>query len=255
MKIRTLIVDDESLARKLIKKLLGSHQEFEIVGECADGRKAVSTIMELAPDLVFLDVQMPELGGFEVLERIASKQTPIVIFVTAYDKFALRAFEAHALDYLLKPFDEERFDQTLERVKTYICGRQGGLIRERLVDLVHDLAERRKSISRLAVKATGRVVFLKVDEIDWIEASGNYLDLHVGKECYLLRGRVNELEKKLDPERFFRIHRSTIVNLDRVKEFLPLFKGEGLVLLKDGSRLAASRSCSQKLQQFLQADL
>ena len=255
MKIRTLIVDDEILARKLIKKLLGRYPEFEIVGECADGSEAVTTILRAAPDLVFLDVQMPELGGFEVLERIASEQLPVVIFVTAYDKFALRAFEAHALDYLLKPIDEDRFDETIERVKTYLCGRQIGAARDRLVDLIQDLAERPKTISRLAIKTTGRVVFLKVEEIDWIAASGNYLDLHVGKECYLLRGRVNELEKKLDPARFFRIHRSTIVNLDRVKEFLPLFKGEGLVMLKDGSRLAASRSCSQKLQQFLQADL
>lgn len=255
MKIRTLIIDDEILARKLIKKLLGRYPEFEIVGECADGSEAVTTILRAVPDLVFLDVQMPELGGFEVLERIASEQLPVVIFVTAYDKFALRAFEAHALDYLLKPIDEDRFDETVGRVKTYLRGRQVGATQDRLMDLIQDLSERGQTISRLAVKATGRVVFLRVEEIDWIAASGNYLDLHVGKECYLLRGRVNELEKKLDPARFFRIHRSTIVNLDRVKEFLPLFKGEGLVLLKDGSRLAASRSYSQKLQQFLHADL
>ena len=255
MKIRTLIVDDERLARSLIKKLLARHPEFEIVGECADGREAVATVTEATPDLLFLDVQMPELGGFEVLERISSKHLPVVIFATAYDTFALRAFEAHALDYLLKPIDEDRFEEMLERVKTYISGRQIGATQDRLIGLVQELTEKRQTISRLAVKATGRVVFLKVEEIDWIEASGNYLDLHVGKECYLLRGRVNELEKKLDPERFFRIHRSTIVNLDRVKEFLPLFKGEGVVLLKDGSRLSASRSCSQKLQQFLQADL
>jgi two-component system LytT family response regulator len=255
MKIRTLIVDDEVLARKLIKKLLDRHPEFEMVGECADGREAVSTIKEASPDVVFLDVQMPEFGGLEVLKRLGPKQLPVVIFVTAYDAFALQAFEAHALDYLLKPIDEDRFDQALERVKIYICGHQIGATRDRLIDLVQELTERRQTISRLAVKATGRVVFVKVEEIDWIEASGNYLDLHVGKECYLLRGRVNELEKKLDPDRFFRIHRSTIVNLDRVKEFLPLFKGEGVVLLKDGSRLAASRSCSQKLHQFLEADL
>jgi two-component system LytT family response regulator len=255
MNIRTLIVDDEILARKLIKKLLSRHAEFQLVGECTDGRQAVDSTLKLVPDVLFLDVQMPELNGFEVLERIGSKHLPVVVFLTAYDKFALRAFQARALDYLLKPIDEDRFDATLERIKTYICGRDIGATQDRLVDLVHDLTERRQTISRLAVKASGRVVFLKVEEIDWIEASGNYLDLHVGKECYLLRGRVNELQRKLDPERFFRIHRSTIVNLDRIKEFLPLFKGEGVVLLKDGSRLAASRSCSQKLQQFLQADL
>jgi len=255
MKIRTLIVDDELLARKLIRKLLESGPEFEIVGECADGSEAVSAIRKVAPNLVFLDVQMPELGGFEVLKQIDTEQMPVVVFVTAYDKFALKAFEAHALDYLLKPIDEERFSQTLERVKTYLNGRQNGAAQERLLDLIHELAPQPKTISRLAVKSGGRVVFLKMDEIDWIEAAGNYLELHTGKQSHLLRGRLSELERQLKPEQFFRIHRSTIVNLDRVKEFQPLFKGEGVVVLKDGSRLAASRSCSQKLQEFLGAQL
>jgi two-component system LytT family response regulator len=255
MKIRTLIVDDELLARKLIRKLLESAPEFEVVGECADGRDAVSAIRKVAPNLVFLDVQMPELGGFEVLKQIDTEQIPVVVFVTAYDKFALKAFEAHALDYLLKPVDEDRFSQTLERVKTYLNGRQNGAVQDRLLDLIHELAPQPKTISRLAVKSAGRVVFLKVDEIDWIEAAGNYLELHTGKQSHLLRGRLSELERQLKPEQFFRIHRSTIVNLDRVKEFQPLFKGEGIVVLKDGSRLAASRSCSQKLQEFLGAQL
>jgi two-component system LytT family response regulator len=167
----------------------------------------------------------------------------------------LKAFEAHALDYLLKPIDEERFSQTLERVKTYLNGRQNGAAQERLVALIHELAPQPKTISRLAVKSGGHVVFLKMDEIDWIEAAGNYLELHTGKQSHLLRGRLSELERQLKPEQFFRIHRSTIVNLDRVKEFQPLFKGEGVVVLKDGSRLAASRGCSQKLQEFLGAQL
>lgn len=255
MKIRTLIVDDELLARKLIRKLLEPGPEFEIVGECADGRKAVSAIRKVSPDLVFLDVQMPELGGFEVLKRLDAAQMPVVVFVTAHDQFALKAFETHALDYLLKPLDEDRFWQTLGRVKTYLNGQQNGVTQDHLRGLIQELAPPPKTISRLAVKSGGRVVFLKVDEIDWIEAEGNYLDLHAGKESHLLRGRLSELERKLKPEQFFRIHRSTIVNLDRVKEFQPLFKGEGVVVMQDGSRLAASRNCSQKLQEFLAAQL
>jgi two-component system LytT family response regulator len=255
MKVRTLIIDDELLARKLIRRLLADQEDVEIVGECADGREAVSTIAKVSPDLIFLDVQMPELGGFEVLERIAPEQLPVVIFVTAYDKFALKAFEANALDYLLKPLDDERFHRALQRAKTYLSGKGTGVVRERLIGLINQLSPQSKPISRMAVKTDGRVVFLKVAEIDWIEATGNYLNLHVGRESYLLRGRMNELEKKLSADQFFRIHRSTIINLDRVKEFQPLFKGEGLVVLRDGTRLAASRSCAQKLQGFLEAQL
>jgi two-component system, LytTR family, response regulator len=255
MKIRTLIIDDELLARKLIRRLLATEEGIEIVGECADGRAAVSSIAKVLPDLIFLDVQMPEWGGFEVLERIDSAQMPVIIFVTAYDKFALKAFEANALDYLLKPLDDERFHQALNRVRTYLNGKGTEAVRERLIGLIHQLSPQSKPISRLAVKAGGRVVFLRVGEIDWIDTVGNYLGLHVGKESYLLRGRLNELEKKLSPDQFFRIHRSTIINLDRVKEFQPLFKGEGIVVLKDGTRLAASRSCAQKLQGFLEAQL
>jgi two-component system LytT family response regulator len=256
MKVRTLIADDELLARKLIKKLIGREPEFEVVAECADGRDTVSKLRKLSPDLVFLDVQMPECDGFQVIEQVGVARMPVTIFVTAYDDFALRAFEAHALDYLLKPFDEERFFQTLRRVKTFLCGRQNGAVQESLAGLMNLIGTQSPSrISRLAVKAGGRVVFLKTEEIDWIEALGNYLDLHTGRDHYLLRGRISELEKKLAPEQFFRIHRSTIVNLDRVKEFQPLFKGEGVVVMKDGSRLSASRSCSQRLQAFLAAQL
>jgi two-component system LytT family response regulator len=256
MKIRTLIADDEVLARKLIKKLLGREPEFEVVGESADGRDAISKLRELSPDLVFLDVQMPERNGFQVIEQVGAERMPVTIFVTAYDKFALRAFEAHALDYLLKPFDEERFFQTLGRVRTFLSGRQNRGMQAGLAGLMNVIGSQPTNcISRLAVKAGGRVVFLKTEEIDWIEALGNYLNLHTHQDHYLLRGRISELEKKLSPEQFFRIHRSTIVNLDRVKEFQPLFKGEGLVVMKDGSRLSASRSCSQRLQAFLGAQL
>jgi two-component system LytT family response regulator len=255
MKIRTLIIDDELLARKLVRWLLAAEEGIEIVGECSDGREAVSTIATVAPDLIFLDVQMPEWGGFEVLERLDPEKMPVIIFVTAYDKFALKAFEANALDYLLKPLDDERFHQAVQRARTYLNGQGTEAVRERLIGLIHQLSPQSKPIARLAVKAEGRVVFLKMTEIDWIEATGNYLGLHVGKDNYLLRGRLSELEKKLSTDQFFRIHRSTIVNLDRVKEFRPSFKGDGVVVLKDGARLAASRNCAQKLQEFLEAQL
>jgi two-component system LytT family response regulator len=255
MKIRTLIVDDELLARNLIRKLLEAESGFEIVGECADGLEAVSAIQKLQPDLMFLDVQMPELGGFEVLKRIDSAQMPVVVFVTAYDTFALKAFEAHALDYLLKPLEQERFSQTLARVNVYLKGRQGGMVQERLLHLLNEIVPQPKTISRLAMKSGGRVVFLKVGEIDSIVAAGNYLEVRAGRECHLLRGRLSELERQLRPEQFFRIHRSTIVNLDRVKEFHPLLKGEGVVVMRDGSRFSASRSYSQKLQEFFETQL
>jgi two-component system LytT family response regulator len=251
MKIRTLIVDDEPLGRSLVKRMLAEDPEFECIGECVDGADALRSIHRDAPDLVFLDVQMPHANGFEVLANLQQERMPVIVFVTAFDQFALEAFEAHALDYLLKPLSEERFLEALKRVKTYLAGRDTKDLRDRLTGLVRQLSESPKHISRLAVESGGSLVFLKVNEIDWIQADGNYLDLHVGKQCYLLRGRISALEKSLPPDQFFRVHRSTIVNLDRIKEFKPLFKGEGLIVLKDGSQLPASRSCSQKLQALL----
>jgi len=248
-KIRVIIVDDEALGRKRIRKLLEPHAWIEVAVECRDGREAAEVINQLKPDLVFLDVQMPEMNGFEVLARL--ERCPVVIFVTAHDQFALKAFEAHAIDYLLKPFDDDRFEEALARGRTFLEGSEAGAMHERLAGLLNAVSGPQKYISRLAVKTSGRVVFLKVDEIDWIESVGNYVNVHVRKETYLLRGRMQEFEKQLDPEKFLRIHRSTIVNLDRVTEFQPLFKGDGVIVLKDGQRLSASRSCSQKLQAFL----
>ena len=194
---------------------------------------------------------MPQVDGFEVLANLVKTEMPVIVFVTAFDRFALKAFEAHALDYLLKPLSRERFAEALKRVKTYLAGREAGEMRDRLVSLVRDMSEAPQFISRLAVESGNRLLFLKVPEIDWIQAAGNYLELHVGPQTYLLRGRISGLEKRLSPDQFFRIHRSTIVNLDRIKEFKPLFKGEGLIVLKDGVQLPASRSCSHKLQGLL----
>ena len=255
MKIRTLIVDDEPLGRSLLRRLLAEEPDFETIGECANGAEALLAIRNDSPDLVFLDVQMPELNGFEVLAELSSEQLPVVVFVTAFDTFALKAFEAHALDYLLKPIADDRFFVALGRVKTFISGRESGEFRDRLLGLVRQVSQSTKYLSRLAVESAGRFIFLKIGEIDWIQAAGNYLNLHVGKQSYFLRGRISEFEKNLSPEEFFRVHRSTIVNLDRIKEFQPLFKGEGLVVLKDGTELGASRSCSQKLHALLSAKL
>src|SRR5262245_58913539 len=187
MRIRTLIVDDELMARKRLKRLLFQEPEAEIIGDCSNGREATSAIEKLTPDLVFLDVQMPEMDGFEVLQAIGAKAMPVVIFVTAYDEFALKAFEAHAIDYLLKPFDHDRFRKAFQRAKTYLKGRKSDAMNERLSALVDRLGDRTGNDSRLALKTNGRLLFLNVEEIDWVEAVGNYVGFHVGRENHLLR--------------------------------------------------------------------
>ncbi|HEY3757317.1 MAG TPA: LytTR family DNA-binding domain-containing protein [Opitutaceae bacterium] len=251
MKLRTVIVDDEAPNRNLLRRLLAKNPQFEIAGECADGLSAVDTINTVAPDLVLLDVQMPELNGFEVLQRVEPDRMPDVIFITAHDTFALLAFKARAFDYLLKPFEESRFHEALDRVAACRAGKRSGQLKESLAEFVNGLAGPPKFLHRLMVKTASAVRFLKTDEIDWVESSGNYLVLHVGGEKFHLRGRLTELERKLDPERFFRIHRSALVNLDRVKEFRPMGKGDGTVVLKSGVCVTASRSGGQQLQEFL----
>jgi two-component system LytT family response regulator len=255
MSIRTLIVDDEALARNLVRRLLARSADFVTVGEIGDPRDVPRWVVREKPDVLFLDVQMPELSGFEVISLLEAEQIPLVIFVTAHEQFALDAFAAHAVDYLLKPIDEDRSAQALQKTRLYLAGHQNGELKERLLNLLEQLPMGTRFLSRLAVKAGDGVRIIRIEEIDWIEAAGNYLNLHVGKTGFMLRGRVSELEKKLDPEQFFRIHRSTLVNMDRVKEFQPLFKGEGVVVLKDGTKLLASRRCSQRLQEFLDAQL
>ncbi len=251
MKIRTLIVDDEPLARERIRKLLQKETDVEILGECADGSEAVSAIRRDQPDLVFLDVQMPEVDGFGVLERLDREAMPAVVFVTAHDRFALRAFEVHALDYLLKPFDGERFRNALARAREQIRRRQSGELSERIGKLLADLKAGGKHQERLAVKSAGRVLFLKVEEIDWIEAADNYVNLHSGNECHLHRETMAALEGRLPADKFMRISRSTIVNIERIKELQPLFHGEYAVILRNGTRLTLSRSHREKLNRLL----
>jgi two-component system, LytTR family, response regulator len=250
MKIRTLIVDDESLARDRLRQLLQLESEIEIVGECADGVAAVEAIRQSAPELIFLDIHMPELDGFGVLEAIEVEPMPVVVFVTAHDKFALRAFEVHAVDYLLKPFDRERFSTALRHALEHVKHREDNALAQRQLALLNELKPAPKLADRLAVKSGGRVVFIKTIDIDWIDAAHNYVELHAGKESHLLRQTLDALEARLSPEQFVRISRSTIVNLERIKELQPLFHGEYSVTLHNGVRLTLSRRYRNKLKQF-----
>ena len=250
MKTRTLIVDDELLARERVRQLLLPEPAIEIVGECSNGREAVGVIQAKRPELIFLDVQMPELDGFGVLQAIVADPMPVVVFVTAHDKFALRAFEFHAVDYLLKPFDCSRFQAALQRALEHVKQRQGGGLDQRLSSLLAELKSPPKSLERLAVKSNGRVVFVRTDDIDWIEAADNYVELHVGKQSHLLREKLNVLETQLAAEKFVRISRSIIVNVDRLKELQSLFGGAYTVILQDGTRLTLSRNYRDKLKQF-----
>jgi two-component system LytT family response regulator len=247
--IRALIVDDEPLAREGVRMLLAEDAEVTVIGECSNGREAVISIIERAPDLIFLDVQMPEMSGFEVLEEVGIDKMPVVIFVTAYDKYALQAFEVHALDYLLKPFTKERFLKALVRAKAHI--RRRADVGPKLLALLEEMKIAEKYLERLVVKSAGRVFFLEVEEIDWIEAAENYVRLHVGRDSHLVHGTMNGLEARLDPDRFLRIHRSAIINLKRVKELRPLFHGEYVVILQDDTQLTSSRSYREKLQALL----
>ena len=248
---RILIVDDEPLARRRIRSLLAHDSSVDVIGECSDGYKAVSSISELTPDLVFLDVQMPAMDGFEVIKTIGPEQMPTVIFVTAYDQYALKAFEVNALDYLLKPFDRIRFQKTLERAKVMIRGLRNGNVNNQLLSLLGDLRREHEIPDRFIIKSGGRVVFLRVEEIDWMSNVGNYVRLHVGRDSHYLRETMTGMEAKLDPDRFMRIHRSTIVNLDRVKEVQPWAKGEYVVIMRDGTRLIMSRRYRERLNERL----
>ena len=250
-KIRALVVDDEPMARDRVLSLLQQEEDVEVVGECADGTQAVTAIQNHAPDLVFLDVQMPGHNAFDVIEAVGAERMPPVIFVTAYDEYALKAFEVHALDYLLKPFGRDRFQQTLQHARSHVERRRAGDLGRKLLALVNDIKPEPPRLERLVVKSGGRVFFLRTDEIDWIEAAGNYVRLHLGGESHLFRETMNHMEARLDSRQFVRIHRSRIVNTDRVKELQPWFNGEHVVILQNGTRLTLSRGYRDKLQEQL----
>ena len=255
-KIRTLIVDDEPIARRNLRALLARDPEIEIVGECGSGAQAVQRIRAGAPDLLFLDVQMPGLDGFEVLRRLDAKQMPTVVFVTAYDRHALRAFDVQAIDYLLKPFNDDRFAQALRRAKAQLAQRESGELRRRLLALLQAeggdpvVAPAGDYEQKFMVRSGSRVALVRAEEIDWIEAADSYTCLHAGGEEHLLRRTMAELEQKLDPERFLRIHRSTIVNLRRLRR-VQTKSGEYEVVLEDGTALRLSRSRKEQVELIL----
>lgn len=241
MNIRVLIVDDEPLARKRIRSLLIDHRDISVVAECGTGREAIKVIQEESPDLLFLDIQMPEIGGFEVLQSIPDHSMPAIIFTTAYDQHALQAFEVHALDYLLKPFKQERFREAVERARTQLAKSEALAVNPGLAALLAKLREDRHYLNLFMVKSASRVVFVKAGDVDWIESAANYALLHVAEKTHILRHTMRELESKLCPKMFQRISRSVIVNLERVKELQPMGKGQYVILLSNGKQLTMSR--------------
>lgn len=251
MKIRAMVVDDEAIARERVVGLLQQEQDIELIGECSDGQQAVSAINAQQPDLVFLDVQMPAIDGFAVIQQVGPERMPAVVFVTAFDEYALRAFEVHALDYLLKPFGRDRFQQALQHARVHVERRRAGDLGKRLMALVQDIKPEPQKLDRLVVKSGGRVFFLRTDDIVWIEAAGNYVRLHLAEGSHLFRETMNGIEARLDPQHFVRIHRSRIVNSDRIKELQPWFNGEYVVVLQSGPRLTLSRGYREKLQERL----
>jgi two-component system LytT family response regulator len=251
-KIRALIVDDEPLARDGVRLHLESQTDIEIIGEAIDGDNAVEMINELRPDLVFLDVQMPGLDGFGVIEAVGVDAMPAVVFTTAYDEFALRAFDANAVDYVLKPFDGDRLRRALDQARTQIRGRRRSEIEERLIGLLAELHGKGQYLERIIVRSGGRILILRTDDVDWLEAASNYVRIHAGGREYLLLETMTNLESRLDPAQFVRIHRSTIVRLNRIKELEPLFQGDYVLILEDGTRLTSSRGYRDRLQELLQ---
>lgn len=250
-RIRSLIVDDEPLARARITELLARENDIEIIDECANGTDAVSAIVAEEPDLVFLDVQMPELNGFGVLEQLNGRRLPVIVFVTAHDAYALKAFEVHALDYLLKPFDRDRFRRTLDRARETIRSRATGDFDRRLGELLSQVGDGKRYLSRMVVKGDESSVLVQVKDVDYFESAGNYIKILVGKDRYLLRETMNGLESSLDPGQFVRIHRSFIVNLDRVRGFEPYFHGDYVVRLHDGRSLTLSRTYRERVEERL----
>jgi two-component system LytT family response regulator len=250
MNIRVLIADDEPLARERLVDLVAAESDLQLVGQCANGNEALAAIRVQQPHLVFLDVQMPERDGFEVLAELAPEKMPAIIFVTAYDQFAIKAFDVHAVDYLLKPFDSERFQKALRRAREQIQNLQAGNINTQLNALLATLKPAPQAADRIAVKSSGAVVFVKMDELDWVEAADNYVQLHVGASSHLHRETLTALAETL-PSNFLRISRSSIVNVDRIKELQPLTHGDYSVLLANGTRLTLSRGYRENVKHLL----
>jgi two-component system, LytTR family, response regulator len=259
--IRTIIVDDEPLARKGVRLELQKHPEFVIMTECADGSSALTAIRKHRPDLVFLDIQMPQTNGFELLEGLKADELPLVVFVTAYDSYALKAFDVHALDYVLKPIDPARFAETLKRVKSALEGNRAGEIGAKLLaalsSLRSDLSSADKpaqTLHRFVIREVDRVYFVPLDDVDWIESADYYVKLHCGKNIHLLRETLAQLEGQLDPRKFVRIHRSIMVRVDRIKEIRRRADQEPLLFLVDGTELQFGRTYRDKLDELIRTD-
>jgi len=251
MKIRTIIVDDEPLARKRLRLLLEKEPDVEIITECQNGLEAVAAVSSLTPDLMFLDVQMPGWDGFAVIENIPAAQMPVIIFTTAFEQHALQAFDAHALDYLLKPFKVARFQSAVARAREHLLSRHNAQSTiAGILEMVKHSANQKHFLTRLSVKQEDRHTFVKVAEIDVIEAAGKYIVVHAGKENHILRQSLAGLEEQLDPTKFLRISRSVIVNIESIKELQPMFKGEYAVILHSGRSLAMTRGFKE-VEQWL----
>ena len=246
--VRAVIVDDERLAREKIRSMLAAHADVEIAAECANGTDAVAEIKKLKPDLVFLDVQMPDGDGFDVIRKLRSAPLPAIIFVTAHDEYAIRAFEVEAIDYLLKPFDRKRFNEALRRARKRIDGETEPHLPDKLLSAIEHIAK--PHWNRFVVKIRDRMIFVPTADIDWIEAAGKYVRLHCGASKYLVREPISEVESRLDPADFARIHRRTIVNLRRVVEIYRGFGGDSIVALTTGERLTVSRRYWSKIRQL-----
>jgi two-component system LytT family response regulator len=245
---RVLIVDDEELARDRVRELLGDQPDFQVLGECANGLEALEFIEGQPVDVLFLDIQMPGMDGFELLEELDPGARPRVVFITAWDRYALDAFRAHALDYLLKPFDADRFREMLDHVRGTLREAPGPDLRAQLEDLLAQLRRERSWIDRFVIRTGSRVILVSADDVDWIEAEGNYVTLHCGDQKWMQRETISTLEQRLDPARFCRIHRSAIVRLDRIRELQPASHGDYLVLLKNGRKLQMSRSYARRFK-------
>jgi two-component system LytT family response regulator len=253
--IRAVIADDERLARKKLSILLASEPKVEVVAECSDGRQTVTAIRSHRPDMLLLDIQMPDLNGFEVLSEIPPDEMPQVIFTSAYDQYAIRAFETHALDYLLKPFDQDRLHAAIERARAEIQKCKDQDLTNRVLELLSAVKSGKRPVpefdERLAIRTNGRVVFLNLEEIQWIEAAANYVRLNTGKDSYLFREAISRISERLNPSHFVRIHRSVIVNVTRIKELIPVNSGEYVVVLHSGKELSCSRGYRANLQPLI----
>jgi len=251
MTIRAVIVDDEAVARRRIRRLLAGEKDIEVIGECSNGLQAVSLIETERPDLLFLDVEMPEMNGFELLMQLDRSVLPVIIFATAFDKYAVRAFESHALDYLLKPIDSERLQSALDRARSHLHREKSADANREILAMLSELQKQKGRLERIMVKKPGRAFFVRLASVDRFEAADNYIRVHAGPDTHLIRETMSALEARLDPNKFVRVHRSTIVNVDRIKEIHSLFQGRQVIVLHNGDKVTLGRNYRARLDRLL----